>query len=195
MHNIYHLKTQKIAERFKWCGMKDRTVVAYGCRKTKKRKCDMEDKRLWLMAAFLPTLVRYLKKNNLLWLALSAYFKCFKLYSKIFSIAKNIDFGGVFNWINRTKIILIFPYFFLLSLAFKASSCRRDRDFQQVPEDNPNNIPVSGVFKYREFQDRVWGFYQLGNSGVIISLPWKINFMPWIYRIVIILLLIIQTFP
>ena len=135
------------------------------------------------------------KKNNLLWLALSAYFKCFKLYSKIFSIAKNIDFGGVFNWINRTKIILIFPYFFLLSLAFKASSCRRDRDFQQVPEDNPNNIPVSGVFKYREFQDRVWGFYQLGNSGVIISLPWKINFMPWIYRIVIILLLIIQTFP
>ena len=35
MHNIYHLKTQKIAERIKCCGMEDWTVVANDCRKTK----------------------------------------------------------------------------------------------------------------------------------------------------------------
>ena len=35
-----------IAERLKCCGMEDRTVVAYVCRKTKKLICGMEGKNV-----------------------------------------------------------------------------------------------------------------------------------------------------
>ena len=32
------------AGRLKWCGMEDRTIVAHGCRKTKKLRCGMDGK-------------------------------------------------------------------------------------------------------------------------------------------------------
>ena len=45
-----------IAGRIKCCGMEERMVLAYGCRKSKKLICGMEGKMLWLMVVCLPPL-------------------------------------------------------------------------------------------------------------------------------------------
>ena len=47
--------------------METRTIVANGCWKTKKLICGMEGKKLWLLAACLPSLLPqgYCKQNSL----------------------------------------------------------------------------------------------------------------------------------